>query len=90
MAKRSLDTKESPVPYDGLGLADITVKLHFMLEDRQVLSALLQISMDIPICAMKDDSAIFVTGDCISRTGQIYWICKGEISSFSQRNLLQP
>jgi peptidase E len=40
MAKRSLDTKESPVPYDGLGLADITVKPHFKQDDQQVLNSL--------------------------------------------------
>jgi cyanophycinase-like exopeptidase len=44
MAKRSLDTKESPIPYDGLDLADITVKPHFELGNQQVLSTLLQIS----------------------------------------------
>jgi len=37
MAKRSLDTKESPIPYNGLGLADITVKPHFDLYNQQVL-----------------------------------------------------
>jgi cyanophycinase-like exopeptidase len=80
MAKRSLDTKESPVPYDGLGLADITVKPHFEPENQQVLSTLLQISIELPICAMEDDSAIFVSGDHISFTGLIHWISKGEVS----------
>ena len=88
MSKRSLDTKESPVPYDGLGLADITVKPHFELENQQVLSTLLQISMELPICAMEDDSAIFVAGDRISYTGQIHWVSKGEICSLSQGSLL--
>ena len=88
MAKYSLDTKESPVPYDGLGLADITVKPHFKLEDRQVLSALLEISMELPICAMEDDSAIFVAGDRISSMGEIHWVSKGEISPLWQGGLL--
>lgn len=88
MAKHSLDTKESPVPYDGLGLADITVKPHFELENRQVLSTLLQISMELPICAMEDDSAIFVAGSRISYTGQIHWVSKGKICPFSQGRLL--
>lgn len=87
MPKRSLDTKESPVPYDGLSLADITVKPHFELKNQQVLSTLLQISMELPICAMEDDSAIFVTGDRISYTGQIHWVSKGEICSLSQGSL---
>ncbi len=88
MAKRSLDTKESPIPYDGLGLADITVKPHFQLENQQVLSTLLKISMELPICAMEDDSAIFVTGDRISYTGQIHWLNKGKICPLSQGSLL--
>ena len=88
MAKRSLDTKESPVPYDGLGLADITVKPHFKFENQQVLSTLLQISMELPICAMEDDSAIFVAGDRTSYTGQIQWLSKGKICPLSQGSLL--
>jgi peptidase E len=83
MAKRSLDTKESPVPYDGLGLADITVKPHFKPENQQVLSTLLQISMELPIYAIEDDSAIFVTGDRISYTGQIHWVHNGKICPLS-------
>jgi cyanophycinase-like exopeptidase len=87
MAKRSLDTKESSVPYNGLGLADITVKPHFKLEDEQVLSTLLQISMELPICAMEDDSAIFVAGDHISYTGLIRWVNKGKICPLLQGGL---
>ena len=88
MAKHALDTKESPVPYDGLGLADITVKPHFELENQQVLSTLLEISIELPICAMEDDSAIFVAGGRISYTGQIHWISKGKICPLSQGSLL--
>ena len=87
MAKHSLDTKESPVPYNGLGLADITVKPHFELDNQQVLSALLQISMELPICAMEDDSAIFVSGDSITYTGKIHWVSKGKICPLSQETL---
>lgn len=83
MAKRSLDTKESPVPYAGLGLADVTVKPHFRPEDRQVLSTLLAISAELPICAMEDDSAIFVAGKSVSCTGNIHWVNKGGVSPFS-------
>lgn len=87
MAKRSLDTKESPIPYDGLGLADITVKPHFELKNQQVLSTLLEISIELPICAMEDESAIFVKGDSISYIGKIHLINKGEICPISQENL---
>lgn len=88
MARRSLDTKESVVPYDGLGLADITVKPHFTLDDEQVLAVLRQISAGLPICAMKDDSAIFVSGGSITSSGQIYWVDKGNICPLSQSRLL--
>jgi hypothetical protein len=83
MAVTSLDTKESLVPYCGLGLADITVKPHFSLTQHDVLKTLLSISMELPICAMEDDSAIFVAGDRISFTGQIHWVSKGKISPLS-------
>ena len=86
MAKRSLDTKESLVPYDGLGLADITVKTHFEPDNQQVLSTLLQISMKLPIYAMEDDSAIFAAGGCISYIGQIHWINKGKICPLTHEN----
>jgi len=88
MAKHSLDTKESPVPYEGLGLADITVKPHFEPDNQQVLSTLLQVSMELPICAMEDDSAIFVADDRISSFGEIHWINKGKICSLRQGGLL--
>lgn len=84
MAKHSLDTKESSVPYDGLGLADITVKPHFKPENQQVLSTLLEISMNLPIYAIEDESAIFVSGSDITYVGKIYRVNKGEIRSISQ------
>lgn len=88
MAKHSLDTKESSVPYSGIGLADITVKPHFQLEDQQVLSTLLKISMALPIYAMEDDSAIFVAGEQISYTGHIHRVNRGRICALEQENLL--
>lgn len=89
MAERSLDTKESPVPYNGLGLADITVKPHFKPEDQQVLSALLDISMGLPICAMEDDSAIFVKGSDISYMGKIHLVDKGRVRPLLDGNMLK-
>ena len=58
MTKRSLDTKESTVPYDGLGLADITVKPHFEPDNQKVLSTLLSNFFELSICAIEDDNAI--------------------------------
>jgi peptidase E len=88
MAKKSLDTKESPVPYQGLGLADITVKPHFEPKDQHILSSLLTISMNLPICAMEDNSAIFVLGDQITSMGNIHWIHQGKICPLWQGGLL--
>jgi hypothetical protein len=56
--------------------------------DQQVLATLLQISEELPICAMEDDSTIFVMDGHISYTGQIHWISKGTILPFSQNKLL--
>jgi peptidase E len=87
MARRSLDTKESPIPYTGLGLADITVKPHFSLDNQQVLSTLLRISMELPICALEDESAIFASSDRISYAGQIHWVKDGKIRPISKGDL---
>ena len=85
MAKRALDILESRVPYEGLGLTDVTVKAHVREEDRQLLNLLKQISREqrIPIFAMKDNSAIFVAGDDVSCIGEIWLIRDGEIQPFS-------
>jgi len=84
MAVRSLHIGESPVPYEGLGLADITVHPHFDPKKQRVLKTLLRVSQELPIFAMEDDSAIFVTGDRISSTGEIHWIHRGEICPFRE------
>ena len=91
MAKRALDIWESHVPYDGLGLADITVKAHVKQEEQELLQTLLQISLEhnLPICAMEDESAIFVKEDRITCMGQIYWVNQGTISPLSTEVLEQ-
>lgn len=89
MAKHALDIWESHVPYDGLGLADITIKAHVTLNNQELVQTLLQISkeQDLSICAMEDESAIFVKGDDISYLGNICWISKGKIDSFEVERL---
>ena len=87
MAKRSVDIWESLVPYDGLGLADITVKAHFDFENKELLQKLQQVSMKLPICAMEDESAIFVKGGCSTFTGNIHWMNKGTVCPLSQEIL---
>ena len=83
MAKRSVDIWESLVPYDGLGLADITVKAHFDLQNEELCQKLRQVSMTLPVCAMEDESAIFVKDGHIACTGRIHWIDKGIIGPFA-------
>lgn len=91
MAKHSLDIWESLVPYDGLGLVDITIKAHVTQENQELLQTLLQISVEqnLPICAMEDESAIFVKDNHVTYTGQIHWINKGKISQLSMEILEQ-
>ena len=89
MAVRALDIWESHVPYAGLGLADITIKAHAAPENRELLQTLAQISaeQEMPICAMEDESAIFVKGNAITHVGRIHWINRGEICPFSPEML---
>lgn len=84
MAKRALDIWESHVPYEGLGLTDITIKAHITPENQDLLQTLMQISAehDLPICAMADESAIFIQNGHVTHVGQIYWVNRGEISPF--------
>ena len=51
MAKRALDIWESHEPYEGLGLADITIKAHVTPDNQELVQILLQITkeQDLPI-----------------------------------------
>lgn len=88
MAKRALDIWESPVPYEGLGLADITIKAHVQ-KNQELLQILRQISAEqnLPICAMEDESAIFVKDNHAAYMGRIHWIEEGNVCPFSQEIL---
>ena len=87
MAKHSVDIYESLEPYDGLGLADITVKAHFDFENKELLQTLQQVSIKLPVCAMEDESAIFVKDGYAAYTGQIHLINKGSICPLTQEML---
>lgn len=91
MAVHALDIWESPVPYQGLGLADITIKAHVTQEDRELLNTLLQVTVaqHIPICAMEDNSAIFVRESGVEHIGRILWLSRGTAYPFSP-DLLRP
>lgn len=91
MARRALDIWESHVPYEGLGLADITIKAHIQPDNPELLQTLLQISSEyhLPICGMEDDSAIFVKDGYITCLGSIHWVNEGKISPLSMEILEQ-
>lgn len=84
MARRAVDIYESLLPYDGLGLADITVKAHFNFSDENLVGTLRTVSMALPVCAMEDESAIFVKGSHAEIFGSIHLIDKGIITTLAQ------
>lgn len=61
MGKTTVDIWESMVPYEGLGFADITMIGHFSYDDTERLRLMKAVSMERPVCAMEDESAIFIT-----------------------------
>lgn len=80
LAKTVVDVWESLVPYKGLGLTDITLKSHFTFEELEMKEKLIRISMDLPINALEDLSAIFIADDKIEHCGKIYRVEKGNIT----------
>lgn len=91
MAVRALDVWESPVPYAGLGLADITIKAHVTPDSHDLLQTLCRISAEhhLPICAMEDNSAIWVQAGQTTSMGRIHFIRNGEILPFTP-DMLHP
>jgi len=83
MAERALDVWESDIPYEGLGLTDITVKAHVNRIDDELIQELARISSDqnIQIHAMADESAVFIDKDCCEFIGTIRLVKNGQICS---------
>ena len=69
-----------------VGFADLTIKAHYPLEE-EWLQVVKQVSMELPVCLMTDESAIFMKEDKVKKIGQIYWMVKGEIRPFTQVQL---
>lgn len=88
MGKHTVDIYESLTPYEGLGLADITVKAHYPF-DENLLQSLKQVSIELPVCLMADESAIFIKKESIIQIGQIYRMMKGDILPLTQEQLEQ-
>ena len=89
MARRALDVWESPKPYEGLGLTGITIKSHVNEGEEALLEKLRAISAAerLPICAMEDESAIFLTREGADWLGRIRYIDRGEVRPLSQETL---
>ena len=88
MGGPTVDIYESSVPYEGLGFANITIKAHYPFEG-ELLESLKHVSMELPVCLMTDESAIFVTKETITQIGQNYWMEKGEICPLTREKLEQ-
>ena len=87
MGNPVVDIYESMVPYEGLGFCDITVKAHYPLKDEKLKIATREVSMEIPVTLMKDESAIFIEEDSVRLIGEILLMDRGEIRSFLQADL---
>jgi len=76
MGKTTVDIWESMTPYEGLGLANITIISHYDTADEARLSKILEVSKIHPVCAMDDLSAIFVKEGRIRTVGTIHYVDK--------------
>ena len=83
MGRTTVDIWESMVPYEGLGFADITMIGHFSYDDTERLRLMKAVSMERPVCAMEDESAIFITDRTVDIIGIIHRIDKGEVGPFT-------
>ncbi len=87
MGKNVVDVYESLVPYEGLGLADITLKAHYPFDDEKLLQELKQVSMTFPVFLMSDESAVFIKKDGVMPIGQIYRMIKGDITPVTHEQI---
>ena len=89
MARRALDVWESPVPYEGVGLTNITIKAHVNPGEQALLRTLQQVSAAhrLPICAMEDESAIFISENGADWLGRIRCVEDGEVRPLTQEVL---
>ena len=87
MGKTTVDIWESLVPYEGLGFADITMIGHFSYQDTERLRLMKEVSMERPVCAMEDESAIFIKDGKAEIIGIIHRIDQGEIGPFTEEDV---
>lgn len=82
MGKYVAEIWESKAFYEGIGLADITIKSHYT-EGDWFAPLLKELSMTHPIVAMEDESAIFMNENGKRMFGRMYRFDRGEINRIS-------
>ncbi len=87
MGKTTVDIWESLLPYEGLGFADITMIGHFNYDDTERLRLMKEVSMERPVCAMEDKSAVFIKNGKSEIVGIVHKIDKGEIRPFTEEDV---
>ena len=87
MGKTTVDIWESLEPYEGLGFADITMIGDFDYNDTERLRLETEVSMERPVCAMEDESAIFIRNGKVDIIGTIHKIEKGNIGPFTEEDV---
>ena len=78
MGRQVAEIWDSKAFYEGLGLADITIKSHYT-EGDWFVPLLKELSRAHPIVAMEDESAIFINEDGKRELGRMWLLDGGEI-----------
>ena len=78
MGRQVAEIWDSKAFYEGLGLADITIKSHYT-EGDWFVPLLKELSRTHPIVAMEDESAIFINEDGKRALGRMWLFDGGEI-----------
>ena len=78
MGKHVAEIWESKAFYEGIGLADVTIKAHYT-QGEWFVPLLKELSREHPIFAMEDESAIFIQADGQRVLGPMVLFDKGEI-----------
>ena len=78
MGQQVAEIWDSKAFYEGLGLADITIKSHYT-EGDWFVPLLKELSRAHPIVAMEDESAIFINEDGKRALGRMWLLDGGEI-----------
>ena len=87
MGSVTVDFEDATEPYEGLGFADITMIGHFDYDDTFRLRFMKEVSMWRPVCAMEDESAIFIRNGKVDIIGTIHRVDKGEIGPFTEADV---